>query len=809
MTQILQNSSLQFTIDPSRATWSLFERSQKGPSLEDVQMGVFYHVRFTQFKSLSPGSPLWVGPQETVNSSHGPLRQVRLTSPADPNGLRFSITFALPEQHPILLWRLEVENGGNKPVYVDRLELMNAGFYYYPASFSAKSLNLRQAIINRLSAIRPNPLPGELAFYSNGWQSWSYAGVYGPGQGFRHSRLGLLRSPVIVNPGTPQPHRSGLYSSDMFGILGDRKHRTGILAGFLSQKQHFGSLEAYTNPLSPALRMWANGDNTRLDPKNRMSTDWACVIFLHLDAPDPLGPYLDAVAREHAVDGILPGGGDSPVGWCSWYHYHQRVTPQDVKDNLASAAAMRTGLPLDLIQIDDGYESQVGDWFSFSPAFPEGVAPLAAEIHQSGFTPGLWLAPFIVNPRSQLRSKHPDWLLRGRLGRPVNAGYLWDSFCTALDLTHPDALSYVREVVDTAVHHWGFPFLKLDFLYAAALPGHYHDRTRTRAQVLRDSLAAIRQAAGPEAHLLGCGCPLGPAIGLVDSMRIGADIEGRWEAAYKDIEWFLKSEASLPAARNASHNALARAFFHGRWWINDPDCLLLRPGTHLTLAEVQSLAAVVAFTGGTLLVSDPLPELPPERLRILEALLPLIGKRTHVMDWFDRTTPARLQLELEGPAGSWSLLALFNWENRSKDIELHTNDFYLDAKMRYLARSFWDGQIYRISPGEPFVFKSVPAHGVVLLSLRPDSSYKPVYLGSSLHISQGLEVAAWESSPGAVNVHLERPGVADGYVDLALPTAPVEAFVDDRSLSWERLETGVYRFPVKFNQAGILKVKTG
>ncbi|MGE5222959.1 MAG: glycoside hydrolase family 36 protein [Omnitrophica WOR_2 bacterium] len=787
----------------------MFERSQKGPSLEDVQMGVFYHVRFSNFRSLTPGSPLWAGQPETVDSPHGPLRQIRLNSPPDPNGLKFKIIFALPEQHPFLLWRLEVENGGSQPVYIDRMELMNAGFFYYPASFSAKSLNLRQAILNRLSAVRPNSQPGELAFYSNGWQSWSYAGVYGQGQRFRHSRLGFLRAPAIVNPATPQPHRSGLYSSDMFGVLGDRNHRTGILAGFLSQKQQFGSLETYINPLSPALRMWANGDGARLDPKRQMATDWACVVFLHLDAPDPLGPYLDAVAREHAVDGILPGAGDAPVGWCSWYHYYKNVTRQDVKDNLASAGALRPGIPLDLIEIDDGYESQVGDWSSFSPAFPEGVAPLAAEIRQAGLTPGLWLAPFIVHPRSRLNSTHPDWLLRGRLGRPVNAGFLWGSFCSALDLTRPDVLSFVGEVIDTAVHRWGFPFLKLDFLYAAALPGHYHDRTRTRAQVLRDGLAAIRQAAGPETHLLGCGCPLGPAIGLVDSMRIGTDVEGRWEAAYNNIEWIIKNEASVPGARNASHNALSRAFLHKRWWINDPDCLLLRPGTHLTLAEVRSLAAVAALTGGTLLVSDPLPDLPPERLRILETLLPLIGRRPHVLDWFDRTTPARLQLDLEGSSGSWNLLALFNWENCSKDIELRTNDFYLDAKTEYLARSFWDNKVYRISPGDPLVLNSVPAHGVVLLSLRHAYPYKPLYLGSSLHISQGLEVSSWESFPNSLNFRLERPGAATGQVDLVLPKAPVEAFMDDQPLSWQALQAGVYRFPVQFNQAGTLRVKTG
>src|SRR3990170_7071827 len=177
---------------------------------------------------------------------------------------------------------------------------------------------------------------------------------------------------------------------------------------------------------------------------------------------------------------------------------------------------------------------------------------------------------------------HP---IQTRLGRPVNAGFGWGAFNTALDLTHPAALEYVREVVHTATQAWGFAYLKLDFLYAAALPGRYRDPRRTRAQVLRAGLEAVREAVGEETFLLGCGCPLGPAIGLVDAMRIGADVARRWLPSFKGIEFFLKGEPNIPSARNASHNALTRAALHRRWWINDPDCLLLRPETQLTLAD--------------------------------------------------------------------------------------------------------------------------------------------------------------------------------------------------------------------------------
>ena len=135
---------------------------------------------------------------------------------------------------------------------------------------------------------------------------------------------------------------------------------------------------------------------------------------------------------------------------------------------------------------------------------------LADEIRQAGFTPGLWLAPFIVDPRSRLAHAHPDWILHGRFNRPVNAGFnLWGTVATALDLTRPEALDYACQVVDRAAHAWGYPYLKLDFLYAGALPGRRHDPSLTHAQILRQGLQALRQAAGEKIYTTGLRLPTG------------------------------------------------------------------------------------------------------------------------------------------------------------------------------------------------------------------------------------------------------------------------------------------------------------
>jgi len=787
----LESSALQFSLDCERAAWSLFDRRMAGASLVEAHMRVAYRLGDRRFEALNN----WlqgetIGPL-AISSEHGPLKQITLTFGPDENRLCWTLDFALSMHHPFFLWRLGVENGGHQPIFIERLDLLNMG---------------------KTSQLSLGPKP-DLAFFSNGWQSWSYCGVYAPGERFRRTRLGFLRLPTDDNAGASRSSRTGLYPSQMFGVVGDRVDRAAMLVGFLSQKEHFGTVEmGATKKLPfPYVHLWANGDGARLDPGQRLSTDWACLHFLSLDDPDPLGPYLEAVARQH---GIKQEDVQSkiPSGWCSWYqfcdeHYVGTATAQDIYDNLQSIAGLHQDLPLELVQIDDGFEAQIGDWLAFDPKFPDGVAPLAAEIRAAGLTPGLWLAPFIVHPKAQLAAEHPKWLLRGAMGRPVNAGYLWGAFATALDLTHPEAQSYVSEVINTASQKWGFPYLKLDFLYAASLPGKRHDPTRTRAQALRAGLELIREAAGMETFLLGCGCPLGPAIGLLDGMRIGADVARRWNPSFIGIEKLFKNEADFPAARNASHNTLTRSALHRRWWVNDPDCLLLRLTTRLTLAEVRSLATAVALTGGSLLFSDHMPDLPPERLRIAQALLPLIGERPRLLDWFDATTPRRLRLDLQGSAGAWHLLACFNWEDVRQVIDIRVKDFDLDPTSPYIAREFWSGETeFSLSRGwlNP---QAIPPHGVLLLAVRPLQPGQPQYLGSDLHISQGLEVTDWQVDPGSLNLQLQRPGHAQGLIELSLPAAPKLAALDGQAVNWQATLPGCYRFPVELDQRALLHLE--
>jgi len=517
--------------------------------------------------------------------------------------------------------------------------------------------------------------------------------------------------------------------------------------------------------------MWANGDLAIVRPGSQMCTDWAVFQFIDLDTLEPLQEYLEAVAQAHNIHTHRK----SPLGWCSWYHFYEDITQETIQSNLDSVVALSSELPLTLLQIDDGFETVVGDWFDFDQGFPNGFKPLVQNIKEAGLIPGLWLAPYIVHPKAALIKDHPDWLLRNKNGKPVNAGVVWNAFTYALDLTNPQALEYTCNVIRTAIEQWGFEYLKLDFLYAAALDGEYQDPTQTRAQVLRRGFSALREAAGSGIPMLACGCPLGSALGLFEAMRIGADVSGFWEPHFPPVSSLLRKEPHMPSVRNALQNILTRAPLHRLWWINDPDCLLVRPDTNLTLAEVQTLATAIGMTGGSLLLSDDLPVLTKERLRLAQVLIPLIEQRACVLDWFDSQTPSLLRVDLGGPAGDWSLLAIFNWGDHPVALNFTPQTFKLPHEETWWLREFWTGAIGQMEGVKPFTCSDVPSHGVRVMAARKYQVDQPTYLGGDLHLSQGLEISDWCVEEDKVSLQLDLGRQASGKIDLYLPWYPESA----------------------------------
>src|SRR6185312_9840557 len=125
------------------------------------------------------------------------------------------------------------------------------------------------------------------------------------------------------------------------------------------------------------------------------------------------------------------------------------------------AAMDDLGLDVDVVQIDDGYQAEIGDWLTESGRFAS-LESAVARIRGTGRRAGLWLAPFLVSPRSAVYAEHPGWLVGG-----ARAGFNWEAEQTVLDVTHPGAEEYLRTAFGT-LRRMGIDYFKLDFLYAGA-----------------------------------------------------------------------------------------------------------------------------------------------------------------------------------------------------------------------------------------------------------------------------------------------------------------------------------------------------
>jgi alpha-galactosidase len=308
----------------------------------------------------------------------------------------------------------------------------------------------------------------------------------------------------------------------------------------------------------------------------------------------------------------------NPVGWCSWYHYFGKLVWDDILENLDIAARDRKSFPFDVFQVDDGYETEIGDWMSPKPGYPD-LAGLARAITRKGFKAGIWTAPFSAAATSELFARHPDWMVQED-GRPKLCYRGWGKQIYALDTTHPEVKTWLHDTF-SKLRKAGFTYLKIDFLFAAAMPGTRRKRA-TPIQAYREGLGVVRRAAGRD-FVLACGAPLLPSAGLVDGMRIGEDTAPYWKTKPSGFQG--------PNAYFALKNALLRQFMHRKFWLNDPDCLLLRDKeTELTRNERELCALAAGALDNMVIASDKLSLLGPEEKSLFLRALALRGGRSRV-----------------------------------------------------------------------------------------------------------------------------------------------------------------------------------
>jgi alpha-galactosidase len=275
-----------------------------------------------------------------------------------------------------------------------------------------------------------------------------------------------------------------------------------------------------------------------------------------------------------------------PRVWCSWYSLYNTINEQ-VVDRVISGLG---NLPFDVIQLDDGWQISLGEW-NANNKFPSDMKVVADKIRTTNRAAGLWLSPFITPRNGQFAKEHADWLLHDESGKPVYAGIGWSGDLNALDSSHPEVLDWLDKTIRRVVG-WGFTYLKLDFLYAAAVPGK-RVRDIPRETAYREAMQIIRNAAGRDTYILACGAPILPTLGICNGIRVGPDIAPFWLSKPLSV-WI--NNPNNPGTQNGIRTSIHRLWLKDLIHI-DPDVAYFRSRhNQMTKEQNQLLRDLVCIT---------------------------------------------------------------------------------------------------------------------------------------------------------------------------------------------------------------------
>lgn len=305
-------------------------------------------------------------------------------------------------------------------------------------------------------------------------------------------------------------------------------------------------------------------------------------------------------------------------GWESWYNHYNKIDHTIIEKELLNLETPETILKQYFLaqnkqlvfQIDDGWQEGLGQWNINKKRFPHGLQCLVQKAEEKNYIPGLWLAPFIVDIRTDFAKQHKDWILKDKKGKPIPAGFnaAWGNppkhnyFC--LDLSIPEVLSHLETVMNTAINEWGFRFLKLDFLFAGMLTGNFKNKGAayqhyTKAMSILTAIKTTKD--GKPVAYLGCGIPFENSYQYFPLSRIGADTMEQWDR--QDLK--LLNFSGRPGVYISLKDTLGRSFWREAVFYNDPDvCFFRNNNCTLSETEKETDALVNFLFANQIMISD-------------------------------------------------------------------------------------------------------------------------------------------------------------------------------------------------------------
>ena len=191
-----------------------------------------------------------------------------------------------------------------------------------------------------------------------------------------------------------------------------------------------------------------NGSEYRLRPGESFTTPE--MIYTHsLRGAGGASRNLHDWGRNYGVyhaERVVPTLLNSWEG--AYFDFDAKVLKQMIDD----AASMG----LEMFVLDDGWfgnkyprnaaNAGLGDWQVNWKKLPAGIDDIASYAHRKGLKFGIWIEPEMVNPKSELAERHPDWIVRPPKREAPETRRQW-----LLDLSNPAVQDFVFETFDNTM----------------------------------------------------------------------------------------------------------------------------------------------------------------------------------------------------------------------------------------------------------------------------------------------------------------------------------------------------------------------
>jgi alpha-galactosidase len=361
-------------------------------------------------------------------------------------------------------------------------------------------------------------------------QFWSYSGS-------THADRRDWVQPVKA--GFAQENYMGMTATDYGGgtpIVDVWRRDCGLAVGHLESRPQLLSLPVARTEQGVTLALAAELERT-LAPGEVLTLPETFIATHAGDYFATLDTYRRVMAARGLASPRSPTAAYESI-WCAW-GYERECTVQLIEDTLPKVKE----LGLSWAVIDDGWQTNVGDWRPHPKKFPRGAADmqhLVQEIRAQGLKPRLWVAPLGAVPGSDLMHDHTDMLLLDKDGAPQAISW-WNAFylCPA----YPKTVAYTDAMVRRFIGEWGFAGLKIDGQHLNGVapcynPAHRHARPEESVEKLQDFLHGMYATAvrlDPQVVMELCPCGTSYSFFNFASMNQApaSDPESSWQVRHK------------------------------------------------------------------------------------------------------------------------------------------------------------------------------------------------------------------------------------------------------------------------------------